>query len=175
MDKAHGKDGGRQASRFQGVGMAMLLKKGLVLGLVLFASAAAAEVSCRGEWQSAALTNYESYPDPGSTECVKYNGCKWAGQFYGVQGKKSKDWVARRNIAAVHQKHWRKFGGRHLRLRQGGREIVVQVLDLCSDSDCAGCCSRNLGGDGFLIDIERHTMQRFGSGSGVVEFQVCSR
>ncbi|MGG7644491.1 hypothetical protein ACQ5SP_06730 [Rhodovulum sp. YNF3179] len=145
----------------------------LFLTLLFFAPAAAADVVCKGEWQSAALTNYESYPDPGSVECVQYNGCKWAGQFYGVRGKKSQDWVARRNIAAVHQKHWRKFGGKSLRLRQGSREIVVEVLDLCSDSDCNGCCSNNLGGDGYLIDIEKHTMQRFGSGSGVVQFQVC--
>ena len=27
--------------------------------------------------------------------------------------------------------------------------------------------------DGFLIDIEKHTMARFGSGNGTVEFQVC--
>lgn len=153
--------------------MPKVLKRALFLALMLSASTAFANVQCEGEWQSAALTNYESHPDPGSTECTKYNGCKWAGQFYGVQGKKSEDWVARRNIAAVHQNHWGRFGGKHLRLRQSGREIVVQVLDLCSDSDCAGCCTRNLGGDGYLIDIEKHTMQRFGSGSGVVEFQIC--
>lgn len=153
--------------------MPELFKRVLFLGLVFSAPAALADVSCQGEWKRAALTNYESYPDPGSAECVEYNGCEWAGQFYGVQGKKSEAWVARQNIAAVHQKHWRMFGGKHLKLRQGGREIVVQVLDLCSDADCAGCCSQNLGGDGYLVDIEKHTMQRFGSGSGVVEFQVC--
>ena len=153
--------------------MPKVLKRVLFLALRFCASAAVGKVSFEGEWQSAALTNYESYPDPGSEECTKYNGCKWAGQFYGVQGKKTENWVARRNIAAVHQKHWNRFAGKNLRLRQGGREIVVQVLDLCSDTDCAGCCTNNLGGDGYLIDIEKHTMQRFGSGSGMVEFQVC--
>ena len=54
-----------------------------------------------------------------------------------------------------------------------GPEIFVKVLDLCSDSDCNGCCTNNLGGDGYLIDIEKYTMQRFGSGSGEVNFQVC--
>ena len=148
----------------------------LFIKLMFFATAsvAAGDMTCEGEWQSAALTNYESYPDPGSTECVKYNGCKWAGQFYGVSGKKSEKWVSRNNIAAVHQKHWSRFGGKSLRLRKSGQEIVVKVLDLCSDSDCNGCCTNNLGGDGYLIDIEKFTMQRFGSGSGVVKFQVCS-
>ena len=146
---------------------------GLMLSFVCFAQVAAAKMICKGEWQSARLTNYESYPDPGSVECVKYNGCKWAGQFYGVQGKKSEKWVSRNNIAAVHQKHWRSFGGKSLRLRQNGREIIVKVLDLCADSDCNGCCSNNLGGDGYLIDIEKYTMERFGSGSGTVKFQVC--
>lgn len=145
----------------------------LLFTLLLLAPVASAAATCKGEWRAAALTNYESYPDPGSVECIKYNGCKWAGQFYGVRGKKSENWVARKNIAAVHQKHWRKYGGKSLRLRQGNRELVVEVLDLCSDADCNGCCTNNLGGDGYLIDIEKHTMNRFGSGSGVVEFQVC--
>lgn len=154
--------------------MTRVLKPLLLLMLLMFAPVmAAASVTCDGDWQRAALTHYESYPDPGSEECVKYNGCKWAGQFYGVDGKKPQSWVARTNIAAVHQKDWRRFGGKSLRLRQGKREIVVQVLDLCSDSDCNGCCTNNLGGDGYLIDIEKFTMERFGSGSGVVEFQVC--
>ena len=154
--------------------MSKALRPILIFALVFFALPAMAKMTCKGEWRRAALTNYESYPDPGSVECVKYNGCKWAGQFYGVNGKKSKKWVARNNIAAVHQKHWRRYGGKYLRLRQSSREIVVKVLDLCSDSDCNGCCTNNLGGDGYLIDIEKYTMERFGSGSGVVQFQVCS-
>lgn len=154
--------------------MLKVIKHFLFLTLLFFAPAAMAEKTCEGEWRTAKLTNYESYPDPGSTECVKYNGCKWAGQFYGVRGKKPENWVAKSNIAAVHEKHWRQYGGKSLRLRQGGREIMVDVLDLCSDSDCNGCCTNNLGGDGYLIDIEKYTMQRFGSGSGAVKFQVCS-
>ncbi|MCK0142843.1 hypothetical protein [Aliiroseovarius sp. F20344] len=150
------------------------LKPLLYLIFTLIAPMAVADVTCKGDWQKAALTNYESYPAPGSVECVEYNGCKWSGQFYGVNGKKSESWVANKNIAAVHQKDWKRLGGKHLRLRQGNREIVVQVLDLCADSDCSGCCTNNLGGDGYLIDIEKFTMERFGSGSGTVNFQVCS-
>lgn len=153
--------------------MKTVVKQLLFLALLSFAPPAVAGVTCDGEWRRAALTNYESYPDPGSDECVKYNGCKWAGQFYGVTGKKSEKWVASKNIAAVHEKDWKRFGGKSLRLRQGKREIVVEVLDLCSDSDCNGCCTNNLGGDGHLIDIEKFTKDRFGAGSGVVEFQVC--
>ncbi len=145
----------------------------LLFVILFFAPAAMALETCEGEWLSANLTNYESYPDPGSDECVNYNGCKWAGQFYGVRGKKTEDWVARTNIAAVHEKDWSRYGGKILRLRKGSRTINVQVLDLCSDSDCNGCCTNNLGADGHLIDIEKYTMQRFGSGSGEVKFQVC--
>ena len=145
----------------------------IVFLLLPTASAAQSSLTCEGEWRQARLTNYESYPEPGSKECIKYNGCKWEGKFAGVNGKRPESWVAQRNIAAVHQKHWGKFRGKVLRLRQGSREIAVQVLDLCSDADCNGCCTNNLGGDGYLIDIEKHTKARFGSGSGVVEFQVC--
>lgn len=145
----------------------------LVVSVFSFASVAQA-AACEGNWQQARLTHFTSYPEIGSEECTEYNGCKWAGYFAGVNGKKSENWVASHNIVAVHQKHWRQLGRKTLRLRQGGREIMVEVLDLCADSDCNGCCTQNLGGDGFLIDIEKHTMSRFGSGNGIVEFQLCN-
>lgn len=33
---------------------------------------------------------------------MKYNGCTWAGQFAGVDGKQPESWVKAHNIAAVH-------------------------------------------------------------------------
>jgi hypothetical protein len=129
--------------------------------------------SCGPEWHSARLTNYESYPEPGSAECIENNGCTWAGQFYGGSGTYSEVWVAKHNIVAVHLKDWAWLGMKTLRLRQGTREIIVRAIDACSDADCDGCCTANLGGDGHLIDIEKYTMARFGSGDGLVEFQVC--
>ena len=36
------------------------------------------QAAAMGPWYSAHLTNYESYPDPGSDECILYNGCTWA-------------------------------------------------------------------------------------------------
>nr|WP_321362034.1 hypothetical protein [uncultured Hyphomonas sp.] len=60
-----------------------------------------------------------------------------------------------------------------LRLQQGERTLIVKVYDACSDADCNGCCTANLGGDGYLVDIEKYTMERFGSGDGLVTFQVC--
>jgi hypothetical protein len=41
---------------------------------------------------------------------------------------------------------------------------------MCSDSDCDGCCTANSSNTGFLIDLESYTKERFGSGSGVVEW-----
>jgi hypothetical protein len=147
----------------------------LPLGALLVAinGAPVAAQSCEGPWQKAALTTYTSYPEPGSEECVDYNGCKWAGMFYGLPEKQTEDWVARTNIAAVHEKDWPTLGMKILQLRQDDRRIEVQVIDICADADCKGCCTRNLGGDGFLIDLESATMARFGSGDGVVEFRVC--
>ena len=76
------------------------------------------------------------------------------------------------NIAAVHSKDADQYRLKTLRIRQGTRQIDVKVYDMCADSDCGGCCTTNAnaGGIGFLIDIEKYTMQRFGSGSGVVEW-----
>ena len=121
--------------------------------------------------RKANLTWFTSYPDPGSEECVRYNGCKWAGQFAAV-GKKSKAWVKSHNIAAVHSKDFNKYKLKTLRLSKGGKTIDAVVYDMCSDSDCNGCCTRNARSTGFLIDIEEHTAGRFGSRSGTVDW-VC--
>lgn len=121
-------------------------------------------------WKRANLTNFTSYPDPGSDECINYNGCQWAGYFAFVNGKQSEDWVRNNNIIAVHSKDAGVYKLKTLRIRQGTRQIDAKVYDMCADSDCNGCCTANCAETGFLIDIEKYTMQRFGSGSGIVEW-----
>jgi Ricin-type beta-trefoil lectin domain len=123
-------------------------------------------------WHRANLTNFTSYPDPGSDECTNYNGCMWAGQFAFVDGKQSVQWVMSHNIIAVHERDAGTYALKTLRLKQGSHQIDATVYDECSDSDCSGCCTRNAnaGGVGFLIDIESYTMDRFGSGDGVIEW-----
>lgn len=74
---------------------------------------------------------------------------------------------------SVHLKDWNWLGLSLLQLRQGDRQMVVQALDACSDADCDGCCTANLSEDGYLIDIEKYTMARFGSGDGEVQFRIC--
>lgn len=138
------------------------------------ASSSVAGNDCGSAWYRANLTNYESYPAPGSDECVIYNGCLWSGYFYGISGKQPESWVMANNIAAVHLKDWSWLGLKTINLRQGTKRITAKVYDACADSDCNGCCTANLAGDGYLIDLEKYTMQRFGSGSGIVEFQVCN-
>ncbi len=123
------------------------------------------------EINQAHLTWYTSYPDPGSEECIVYNGCTWAGYFAGVEGKMPEDWVEEHNIAAVHEKDFDTYKNKTLRLTQGANEIDVVVYDMCSDSDCDGCCTKNVGELGFLIDVESYTAERFGVNSGVVDWQ----
>ncbi|HUQ01933.1 MAG TPA: RICIN domain-containing protein [Kofleriaceae bacterium] len=122
------------------------------------------------QWRNANLTNFTSYPDPGSDECENYNGCMWAGYFAFVDGQMPESWVSSHNIAAVHSRDASAYALKTLRLRQGSRQLDVTVYDMCSDSDCDGCCTRNASETGFLIDIESYTMQRFGSGDGIVQW-----
>jgi hypothetical protein len=122
------------------------------------------------KYKKANLTNFESYPDPDSDECKNYNGCLWEGQFAFVDGKKSESWVKAHNIVAVHEKDANKYALKKLRLKQGGKSIDVTVYDECADSDCNGCCTKNSKQTKFLIDIEKYTMQRFGSGDGIVQW-----
>jgi hypothetical protein len=121
-------------------------------------------------WKKANLTWFTSYPDPGSEECIKYNGCTWAGYFAGVSGKQPESWVKANNIIAVHEKHFQQYKLKTFRITQAGRSIDAKVYDMCADSDCNGCCTKNLGSAGFLIDLEKYTKERFGSGSGTVDW-----
>lgn len=122
-------------------------------------------------WHQANLTWYTSWPEPGSEECIEYNGCTWAGYFAGVEGQMTEEWVSQHNIIAVHEKDWKKYKLKTFRLRMNGSTIDAVVYDMCSDSDCDGCCTENAGEIGFLIDIEKYTRERFdGNGDGVVEW-----
>ena len=127
-------------------------------------------------WNKAYLTWYISWPDPGSEECVKYNGCEWAGYFAGLENQQTAQWVSEHNIISIHEKDWSKYRGKTFRLRQNGNTIDAVVYDMCSDSDCDGCCTQNAGNLRFLIDVESYTCERL-TGSkkgcdGVVEW-VC--
>ena len=145
----------------------------VALRLAILALVPQALLADCGDWHSAALTTYESYPDLGSEECLAYNGCTWAGQFYGLPEPQSEDWVASNNIVAVHEKDWNWLGLKVLEVRQGDLHVRATVFDLCADTDCDGCCTANLGGDGYLVDMEVNTAARFGASGGIVDFRVC--
>ena len=111
-------------------------------------------------WNKAYLTWYISWPDPGSEECVKYNGCEWAGYFAGLENQQTEQWVSEHNIISIHEKDWDKYKLKTFRLRQNGHTLDAVVYDMCSDSDCDGCCTQNAGDLGFLIDIESYSCER---------------
>jgi hypothetical protein len=121
-------------------------------------------------WRTANLTYFTSYPEPGSEECTEYNGCTWAGYFAFVDGKQSEAWVQQHDIAAVHSRDAATYALKTLRVRQGAHQLDVTVYDMCSDSDCDGCCTANASETGFLIDLESYTAQRFGAWDGIVEW-----
>jgi hypothetical protein len=120
-------------------------------------------------WKTARKTNYTSYPDPGSEECVEYNGCTWAGQFAACNGKKPEAWVEAHDIAAAFP-DFNTLKLHDLCLRAGSKTLVVTVLDTCGDSDCSGCCTRNKGNADQLIDLESYTNARWGVPDGAIEW-----
>lgn len=126
-------------------------------------------------WSKANLTSFESFPVPGSEECVKYNGCAYPGMFEFVGGAQTLDWVKSHNILAIYANDINKYALKTLRLRLNGKTIDAVVYDKCSDDDCKNCCSINAGKGGlnFLIDMEKYTIERFGSfgDEAVVEWQ----
>lgn len=132
-----------------------------------------------GTWKKATATWYTSYPEcchdkkADQSECEDYSGCKYEGMFAAFNGKKSKDWVKANNIVAFYappnaqnRKEWAaRWKNKRLRIRypKTGKTLDVTVVDTCDDGDCSGCCSKNAkrNGNNFLIDLERHTAERF--------------
>ena len=120
-------------------------------------------------WRTANKTNYTSYPDPNSEECIEYNGCMWAGQFAACDEKKPENWVAAHDIVAAFP-DFDDLELHDLCLRKGTKTLVVTVLDTCGDGDCDGCCTRNQGSADQLIDIESYTNERWGVPDGPIEW-----
>lgn len=130
-------------------------------------------------YKTAYATGYNSYPDPGSNECINYSGCQYLGQFAYYEGTMTREQVQSTNIVSMFVSSYGDAGPykrKKLELRDPdtGRTLVVQVLDTCGDHDCPGqnvglngqrfpgCCSANASfGDGTLIDLERSTAERF--------------
>ena len=54
-------------------------------------------------WNKAYLTWYISWPEPGSEECIEYNGCEWAGYFAGLSDQQTEEWVSEHNIISIHE------------------------------------------------------------------------
>jgi len=115
------------------------------------------------------LTTYESYPTT-EEECHEYNGCAYEGQFAFVDGKKSLDWVKQHNIISIHSKFSKTYKLKTFTIRQGTKSINATVYDECNDSDCDGCCSKNMKTTGFLIDMESFTFKKFKGSEGIVEW-----
>jgi hypothetical protein len=120
-------------------------------------------------WKTARKTWYTSYPDPNSEECIRYNGCFWAGQFAACSQKKSEAWVEAHNIAAFFP-NFDDYKLHDLCLKSGSKTIVVTVLDTCADSDCSGCCTDNQGNHDALIDLESYTNERWGVADGTIQW-----
>ena len=120
-------------------------------------------------WRTANKTNYTSYPEPGSEECIVYSGCKYQGLFNTCGDlRKSLAWVKSHNIAAFFPLG--KMGLHNLCLRAGSRTMEVTVYDTCGDHDCDGCCTKNRGSATALIDLESFTNERFGVKDGPIEW-----
>ena len=120
-------------------------------------------------WKTANKTNYTSYPEPGSDECVKFSGCMYEGLFAACDQKRSLEWVKSHNIVAAFP-DLKTLELHDLCLKSGKKTIVVTVYDTCGDSDCDNCCTQNKGNKDELIDIESFTDARWAVPDGAIEW-----
>jgi hypothetical protein len=119
-------------------------------------------------WKSGSKTNFQSYPDPGSVECIQFSGCDYVGQFAACNKMEPKSWVMSHNIVAVFPQG--NLFLHDLCLKSGSKTIVVTALDTCADSDCSGCCTENKGNADLLVDVEEFTDARWGVDDGPIQW-----
>jgi hypothetical protein len=120
-------------------------------------------------WKTGSKTNFTSYPDPGSEECIKYSGCMYEGQFAACNKTEPVSWVMSHNIVAAFP-DFTSLKLHDLCLKSGSKTIVVTVLDTCGDNDCSGCCTKNKGNADELIDVESFTNARWGVPDGRIQW-----
>ena len=145
--------------------------------ILIGAAFTAAMFSACADSSSGVSTNVNESNTPESSSSVTTSApadTVWAGYFAGISGQQTEQWVSEHNIISIHEKDWGKYKGKTFRLRQNSNTIDAVVYDMCSDSDCDGCCTKNAGNLGFLIDVESYTCERL-TGSkegcdGVVEW-----
>jgi hypothetical protein len=126
-------------------------------------------------------------------ECVFANGCAHTGNlpaYYtddNTAGHVSLGFVQTNNLIAFFDKNdpngvfWReRYAGKtiHLIKQYNGRtyEFNAVIANTCADSDCGGCCSRNAGDLGYLVDMEYYTvLNNFGTldaANGAISFYI---
>lgn len=135
---------------------------------------------CPSGWSMAVGTAYDSWPKPGTKECVQYSGCKWAGQFStkdagskapcktpakwlnggnGVMGCRYPELVVKSwSVAANFGKRYSLFNKKVQVMVEGkpSKVVTVNVIDKCADADCGSCCSTNTGKGKYpLLDLEK--------------------
>ncbi len=120
-------------------------------------------------WRQANLTYFTSYPEPGSEECVKYNGCTWAGKFAFLAGKQPESWVMANNIAAVHSKDAGAYKLKTLRVRQGTRRSTSRSTT-CARTPTATAVARRTAVRPASSSTSRATPPTASANGGVVEW-----
>jgi len=63
-------------------------------------------------------------------------------------------------VVAVHEDDWEKYKYAEIDIKHGGVTGTFQVWDYCSDEDQDGSCSKNRGGNGFLLDVDFSAAKR---------------
>jgi hypothetical protein len=143
-------------------------------------------------WRTAQLTTFTSYPaccpdspvyDPNAPtdECDDYSGCTYMGDFAAI-GHKSFSYVKGHDLVAFYDdsdpngKNFnKKYGGKTVQLKKGGKTFSALIADTCGNSDCNGCCTQN-SKHGFLVDMEYWTTERRIGGpdnaDGTIQFQI---
>ena len=78
------------------------------------------------------------------------------------------------NIVAVHEKDWKKYKGKTVRINYKGKSVDAVVADYCAVKDDKACNSNMRGG--FLLDLHTNVAKKLGlSGNKGVDsatFQV---
>jgi len=149
------------------------------------APVASPTLSCPAGWKSASWTWYQSYapccpespnydPEYPTTECDLYSACSYTGQF-AYAGQREYDWVNKTDLIAFFSSNGdnESYGNKKIKIKANGKTVKAWIVDTCGDGDCNGCCTENANNDGYLVDMESHTVERYFSNLDAAKGEVC--
>lgn len=112
-------------------------------------------------------SNYD--PTFPTEECDLYSACEYTGLFAALNGVQPIEFVQNHSLVAFFNRSdanntefYTNYANKNVTLVYNDTLVFrAEIVDMCGNTDCNGCCSANSAPSGYLVDLEFYTAQRY--------------